>query len=246
MTYDSYSYDVTERFGDEESCGRNDPYHPEHVDYGGRFDDLDTFYGEEVSPIDALRHSTYDYGLEECLGNHGSELGVLYPPDLRERLERRSRGVLRDAHIPSTLEEVEAILGVYGEGSIRTPAAAAHLVDRLIDIHEDMRERAVEHPELDDYPVSHALRRVPMYDLTAIAAGLRQIFRTYVKNKADQARTRLLQLRAALAALLHMFWQAALLDALRHFLLPDEPADATPRPIYAKPRPPSAPLAPPV
>ncbi|MFC3861174.1 hypothetical protein ACFOPQ_10430 [Deinococcus antarcticus] len=241
MNDDSFSYDADGWYGDEESCGRNDPYHPEYVDYGDSFEDD---YDTDLSPVTALRRSTYDYGLEDCLGSH--ELGILHTQGLRERLESRARGaVLQDTHIPSSLEEVEAMLGLHGEEVIRTPAAAAHLVDRLMTLHDHMGQRVQAHPELNDYPAGQAIRRIPMHDLTAISAGLKRIYRTYITNKTSQIRTRLMRLRAALTVLLNAFRQQELLAALRRFLLPDEPEDARPRPIYARPRPPSAPLAPP-
>ncbi|RJF72750.1 hypothetical protein D3875_04555 [Deinococcus cavernae] len=244
MTYDSYSYDADGWFGDDESCGRNDPYHPEYEDYNESFDDS---FDTDASAVTALRRSTYDYGLEDCLGSQGVHLGTLQTHGVVERLENRARGaVLRDAHIPSTLEEVEVMLGIHGEDVVRTPAAAAHLVDRLMTLHDYMGQRVQAHPKLKDHPAGQAIRRIPMHDLTAISAGLKRVYRTYITNKTSQIRNRLMRLRAALTVLLNAFRQQELLASLLRFLLPDEPEDATPRPIYARPRPPSAPLAPPV
>lgn len=247
LAWDDSFGEVEDRFPlSEEECWSYDPngdadrYFQRH--------DLDTRDGEDIHDVLGRVMLWSDQSTELSQQPTGHRLAHVEKMwarlEVKVEAQRELHLAQRDLPIPRTLLEAEAILELRAGHAVQTPERLTFLVYKL---DRDLRHRMrCEGVDPDDQKACHPLSSA-LWDVSKVILRLRQIWKNFFQVAVGGIQARREKLRAALALVLeYLDERAERFEDLRAFLVAERTEQGLPPPQQVRPRPPSAPLAPPV
>lgn len=245
--------EVTE---DDASAAQEDNALPSTTDYrrprgrgiwGEEADDDGSDHSEAITTSDVLHAiETAGYDVTRHLGpaTYRAPSGLTQSRIVQLKKRASARCGNRTGRY-SDLRQADAVLELDPAHGVQNVNAFLQLVGQLLTAAERLPQLA-SHPELCDHPAVRSAQHLNLSDLDELALSAQRIVETARRHGLAFVRQLLASLRAGMTQLVETMRRADYLDSLRVWLGSWLAPLDVPRPVFARPRPPSAPLSPPV